>query len=267
MPKTIIYEEPVKLIREKEYEKAQEALQAILDENPDDGWAHMYMGITYARMNKRMYAIAELEEAARLKESAISLYNLGEMYRMVFRIDEAVRQYKTAVELNDKYEPALKALEKMSEKRSADDAAEAAEEESREHETLERVAAENAAREAEMAAAAAAREAGELPEVNPADFEGKPRDMFGHIIEGDSLINKEDDFITDAFGNVVGTAADLETQAEQAEADLDAAGDAAADEFADILGSADDFLGSQAEEKDEDPGDLPEINTDNNIFG
>ena len=261
MPKTVIYEEPVKLIREKEYEKAQELLQGILDENPDDGWAHMYMGITYARMNKRMYAISELEEAARLKESAISLYNLGEMYRMVFRIDEAVRQY------NEKYEPAIIALEKMSEKRTADDAAEAAEEESREQAALEHIAAENAVREAEMAAGAAAREAGELPEMKEADYEGKPRDMFGNIIEGESLIDKENDFITDAFGNVVGTAADLEAKSEEAAAEIDAAGDAAADEFADILGSADDFLSGQAEEKDEDPGDLPEINTDNNIFG
>jgi len=57
--------------------------------------------------------IIAFEESLRLNETARAYYNLALVYESVHRIDEAVREYKMAVELDPNYAPAAEALNRL----------------------------------------------------------------------------------------------------------------------------------------------------------
>ncbi len=88
-------------------------LKLAAQADSDDAQIHCYLGAAYWQKQDKMHAIAAFEECLRLEETAQAYYNLGQVYESVHRVDEAVRQYRMAVELDADYVPANKALEKL----------------------------------------------------------------------------------------------------------------------------------------------------------
>ena len=106
-------EEGLRLLKAGELDEAIDVLNKVLQSRPDDPQIHTYLGVAYNEKGDRLHAIAAFEESLRLQETPKSYYNLGQIYESVHRVDEAVRQYRMAIELDPNYAPAQQALNKL----------------------------------------------------------------------------------------------------------------------------------------------------------
>jgi len=106
-------EEGLRLLKAGQIDQAIDVLGKVLQADSDDAKAHMYIGIAYYRKNDRLHSIHHLEESLRLEESPKGYYNLGLVYEAVHRVDEAVRQYRMALEMDPNYELAQQALKRL----------------------------------------------------------------------------------------------------------------------------------------------------------
>ena len=88
----------------------------ILRKDEDNAQAHSYIAAAYSKKGDKLHAIRHFEEAVRLDESAKAYFNLGAMYEQTHRIDEAVRQYRMALEMDPNYTRANDALNLIKEK-------------------------------------------------------------------------------------------------------------------------------------------------------
>lgn len=112
-PGTASTDEGLRLLKAGQVDQAIEVLGKTLQADSDDARAHMVIGIAYNRKGDRLHAIHHLEESVRLEESARTYYNLGLVYESANRVDEAIREYRMAVELDPSYTPAQEALKKL----------------------------------------------------------------------------------------------------------------------------------------------------------
>ncbi|MFQ3549703.1 MAG: tetratricopeptide repeat protein [Armatimonadota bacterium] len=108
--------EALKLIKSGAYDEAIDFLQQVIAQDADDPDYHTFLGVAYCRKGDKLHSIAAFEESLRLDESPKAYYNLGLIYEEANRIEEAVRQYRMALEINPDYAPALKAMEKFMKK-------------------------------------------------------------------------------------------------------------------------------------------------------
>ena len=113
-------DEGLRLIKAGCFAEAIGVLKEALTAAPDDAKIYSYLGIAYSRMGSKLHAIASFEESLRLEETPRSYYNLGQMYELVHRTDEAIREYRMAIEMDPDYAPARDALEKLHSKFEAD---------------------------------------------------------------------------------------------------------------------------------------------------
>jgi tetratricopeptide (TPR) repeat protein len=112
-PGTALTDEGLRLLKAGQVDQAIEALEKVLQADSDDAKAHMFLGIAYNQKGDRLRAIHHLEESVRLEETARSYYNLGLMYESAKRVDEAIREYRMAIELDPSYAPAHDALKRL----------------------------------------------------------------------------------------------------------------------------------------------------------
>lgn len=106
-------EEGLRLLKAGQVDDAIETLKRAARADPEDARTHCYLGAAYNQKHDKLHAIAEFEECLRLEETPKAYYNLGRIYESVHRVDEAVRQYRMAVELDPDYSPATQALQKL----------------------------------------------------------------------------------------------------------------------------------------------------------
>ena len=93
-----------------------EAIAILIDvcsNDSDNAQIHALLGVAYQQKGDKMHAVYHFEEALRLDESAKNYYNLGAMYELSRRIDEAVRQYNMAIEMDSEYSKAKNALDRL----------------------------------------------------------------------------------------------------------------------------------------------------------
>lgn len=113
-------EEGLRLLKAGQIDQAIDVLGKVLQADSEDAKAHMYIGIAYYQKNDRLHSIHHLEESLRLEETPKGYYNLGLVYEAVNRVDEAVRQYRMALEMDPNYELANQALKRLHDKFEAD---------------------------------------------------------------------------------------------------------------------------------------------------
>jgi tetratricopeptide (TPR) repeat protein len=106
-------EEGIRLLRAGQVSEAIAKFEQALAADPDDPQLHGYLGAAYSSASNKLHAIHHFEESLRLDESPRAYYNLGLMYESVHRMDEAVRQYRMALELDPDYVLAQEALKKL----------------------------------------------------------------------------------------------------------------------------------------------------------
>jgi len=109
-------EEGLRLLKAGQIDQAIDVLGKVLQADSEDAKAHMYIGIAYYHKNDRLHSIHHLEESLRLEETPKGYYNLGLVYEAVHRVDEAVRQYRMALEMDPNYELAKQALKRLHDK-------------------------------------------------------------------------------------------------------------------------------------------------------
>ncbi len=113
-------EEGIRLLKAGKIHEAIEKLQQALAIDPEDAQIHCYLGAAYNAVPDKLHAIHHFEECVRLEESPKAYYNLGLIYESVHRVDEAVRQYRMALELDPNYTKAREALDKLHERFEAE---------------------------------------------------------------------------------------------------------------------------------------------------
>ncbi len=112
-PGSACRDEGLSLFRSGRVREAIAKLEDALRLDDEDPQTHTYLGAAYNAANDKLHAVHHFEESVRLLESPNSLYNLGVAYESVHRIDEAVRQYRMAAELDPSYTKACDALQRL----------------------------------------------------------------------------------------------------------------------------------------------------------
>jgi Flp pilus assembly protein TadD len=113
IPGSALKDEGLSLLRSGNPREAIARLEEALKLDSDDAQVHTLLGAAYSAAQDKLHSIHHFEEAVRLSETPNGLYNLGVAYESVHRIDEAVRQYRMATELNPAYTKAHEALERL----------------------------------------------------------------------------------------------------------------------------------------------------------
>ncbi|NLN76047.1 MAG: tetratricopeptide repeat protein [Armatimonadetes bacterium] len=111
-PEVITKEEGLRLLKEGEIDAAIKVLEKVR-QNVDDAQACSYLGAAYCQKGDRPRAIRAFEEALRIQETPKAYFNLAVMYESVSRMDEAVREYRMAAELDPEYAPAQQAIQRL----------------------------------------------------------------------------------------------------------------------------------------------------------
>jgi hypothetical protein len=89
-------------------------LEQAVQENPQDGSAHGYLGAAYGQAQQFDKAAASLSEAVRLSPNSAALrFNLGTSLERAGKQTEAVDAYRKALELDGAYERARQALVRL----------------------------------------------------------------------------------------------------------------------------------------------------------
>ena len=112
-------EEGLRLLKAGQVDEAIAVFEKVLATDEDNAQVHMYLGVAYNHKHNRLRAIHHLEVSLNLQESAKGFYNLGLVYQESHRVDEAVRQFKMAVELDPEYELAKNALHTLQSQHAA----------------------------------------------------------------------------------------------------------------------------------------------------
>lgn len=113
IPGSACRDDGLSLFRSGRVKEAIAKLEDALRLDDEDPQTHTYLGAAYNVANDKLHAVHHFEESVRLLESPNSLYNLGVAYESVHRIDEAVRQYRMATELDSSYAKARDALQRL----------------------------------------------------------------------------------------------------------------------------------------------------------
>lgn len=111
-PEVLTKEEGLRLLKAGRIDDAITVLEKVR-QKVDDAAVYSYLGAAYDQKGDKLNAIHAFEESLRLNESPKGYYNLAVIYESVGRIDEAVREYRMALELDPNYERAAKALERL----------------------------------------------------------------------------------------------------------------------------------------------------------
>jgi Flp pilus assembly protein TadD len=111
-PEVISKEEGLRLLKAGQLDDAIRVLEKVRDKT-DDPQVCSYLGAAYSQKDDKMNAIHAFEEALRLQETPKAYFNLAVMYESVGRIDEAVREYRMAAELDPSYDRAQEALTRL----------------------------------------------------------------------------------------------------------------------------------------------------------
>jgi len=111
-PEVFTKEEGIRLLKAGRIEEAIRVLEKMR-EKVDDSAVYSYLGAAYDQKGDKLNAIHAFEESLRLNESPKAYYNLAVIYESVGRIDEAVREYRMALELDPNYARAAQALERL----------------------------------------------------------------------------------------------------------------------------------------------------------
>jgi tetratricopeptide (TPR) repeat protein len=120
VPGTAPKDEGVRLLKEGKLREAIEQLEKALALDPDDPRLHTYLGAAYNGVPDKLHAIHHFEESLRLAETPKGYYNLGLVYESVHRVDEAVRQYRMALDIDPNYANAQEALKKLQDRFDAE---------------------------------------------------------------------------------------------------------------------------------------------------
>jgi tetratricopeptide (TPR) repeat protein len=108
-----IKDQVLALIGSGNIDEAIAILSEACSNDSDNAQIHALLGVAYQHKSDRMHAVYHFEEALRLDESAKNYYNLGAMYEFSHRIDEAIRQYNMALEMDPDYKRAKNALDRL----------------------------------------------------------------------------------------------------------------------------------------------------------
>ena len=111
-PEVFTKEEGLRLLRAGQINDAISVLEKVR-EKTDDAQVCSFLGAAYDQKGDKVHAIHAFEECLRLNETPKAYYNLAVVYESVHRIDEAVREYKMAVELDPNYALAAQALKRL----------------------------------------------------------------------------------------------------------------------------------------------------------
>ncbi len=113
MESSVTREEGLRLLKAGLIDDAVRVLTEVIKTDEDDALAHMYLGAAFNEKSDKLHAIHHFEESLRLDETAKGYYNLALIYESVHRVDEAVRQYRMALEIDPNYAPAQEALDRL----------------------------------------------------------------------------------------------------------------------------------------------------------
>src|ERR1017187_3474718 len=113
MESTVSREEGLRLLKAGQVDEAVKVLQEVVRADEEDATAQMYLGAAYNQQGDKLHAIHHFEESLRIEETAKGYYNLALIYEQVHRVDEAVRQYRMALEPDPNYTPAKDALDRL----------------------------------------------------------------------------------------------------------------------------------------------------------
>lgn len=113
MSGNISREEGLRLLKAGQIDEALAVFQQLVVANPIDPQIQTYLGVAYNSKNDKLHAIAAFERAANLQETPQAYYNLGQVYEQSHRVDEAIRQYRMAIEIDAGYAPAQQALDRL----------------------------------------------------------------------------------------------------------------------------------------------------------
>ncbi len=111
-PEVISKEEGLRLLKAGEIENAIKVLEKV-SEKTEDAQVCAYLGAAYSQKGDRLKAIRSFEESLRIEETPRNYFNLAKMYETCGRIDEAVREYRMAADLDPNYAPATEALDRL----------------------------------------------------------------------------------------------------------------------------------------------------------
>lgn len=112
-PSVTAREEGLRLLKAGQIDEAIQVLEKLADKGSVDSLVHSYLGAAYSKKGDKVLAIHAFEEALRLQETPKAYFNLAVMYEYAGRIDEAVREYKMAAELDPSYALAQDALKRL----------------------------------------------------------------------------------------------------------------------------------------------------------
>ena len=111
-PEVFSREEGMRLLKAGQLDEAICVLEKVRDKT-DDPHVCSYLGAAYSKKDDKLNAIHAFEESLRLQETPKAYFNLALVYESVGRIDEAVREYRMAAELDPNYTPAQEALKRI----------------------------------------------------------------------------------------------------------------------------------------------------------
>lgn len=112
-PESITKEEGIRLMKAGQFGEAIDVLGQLVEQDPEDPELQGYLGIAYFQKGDKLHAIRHLEESVNIQETPRMYYNLGLVYEAAYREDEAIRQYKMALDMDSNYTLAQKALDKL----------------------------------------------------------------------------------------------------------------------------------------------------------
>lgn len=118
-PEVFTKEEGLRLLKAGQLNDAIKVLEKVRDKT-DDAQICSFLGAAYSQKGDKVNAIHAFEESLRLNETPKAYYNLAVIYESVGRIDEAVREYRMAVELDPNYALAAEALTRLHNQFAAD---------------------------------------------------------------------------------------------------------------------------------------------------
>lgn len=111
-PEVCSKEEGLRLLKAGQIDDAIKVLEKVKDKS-DDAQACAFLGAAYSQKGNKVNAIHAFEESLRLNETPKAYFNLAVVYESVGRADEAVREYRMAVELDPNYTPAQEAIQRL----------------------------------------------------------------------------------------------------------------------------------------------------------